>query len=560
MKLSTRNKSYKYIVTVACIFTLALALRLWGIRFGLPYTYHYDEPYYVGNALKLGTGVIGEIWSPFAFLNILFVEFAAFFLTGRLAGLFHSAAEFEQFYRNDPTYFYLIGRITTAFLGAATALLCCQLGNKFFNRKIGLISGIFLAVSFLHVRDSHFAVPDITATFLVVLTMLLIINSLQKKSLLILTLASVAAGLAVSTKWTVWPIVISIELEVFYLARIRNERNWITGLLGLSLLTGAVFLISFLIAGFQFVIVPNEVMKYIMTEFKYGQSHGFGVWIVDTLPGWLFYLKTLLIGIGWPMLLSAIAGLGWLFFELLNHRKKEYAILLSFPVIYYGYMGSTSHYFARYSLLLIPFISIFAAYLTVRLTDILMKWNQGIAKLTLAGLMTLILLQPFIYSIRFDYLMTQVDTRTIAKNWIEENLPDEAKIATDLDIYSPPLSTKENPVPQSTRNYQVIQPGFYGLFKGQASDYRNLGVDYLITSSFLDEVTLVNAERQNSRTKFYHDIDNEYTLIKSFYPGQVGQDPTFIFDEIYGPIASLWQRDRPGPVIKIYKVTPAGKS
>jgi hypothetical protein len=29
---------------------------------------------------------------------------------------------------------------------------------------------------------------------------------------------------------------------------------------------------------------------------------------------------------------------------------------------------------------------------------------------------------------------------------------------------------------------------------------------------------------------------------------------TFIFDEIYGPAISLWQRERPGPTIKVYRL------
>ena len=35
---------------LALICSAALLIRLWGIRFGLPYAYHYDEMFYVTGA------------------------------------------------------------------------------------------------------------------------------------------------------------------------------------------------------------------------------------------------------------------------------------------------------------------------------------------------------------------------------------------------------------------------------------------------------------------------------------------------------------------------------
>ena len=43
------------------IFVLALALRLWGIGFGLPELFHPDEPAYVLQALAVG-GPKAQVW------------------------------------------------------------------------------------------------------------------------------------------------------------------------------------------------------------------------------------------------------------------------------------------------------------------------------------------------------------------------------------------------------------------------------------------------------------------------------------------------------------------
>jgi hypothetical protein len=43
-------------------------------------------------------------------------------------------------------------------------------------------------------------------------------------------------------------------------------------------------------------------------------------------------------------------------------------------------------------------------------------------------------------------------------------------------------------------------------------------------------------------------------LVKEFSADPSGDEPPFLFDEIYGPVISLWQRERPGPTIRVYQI------
>jgi hypothetical protein len=52
-------------------------------------------------------------------------------------------------------------------------------------------------------------------------------------------------------------------------------------------------------------------------------------------------------------------------------------------------------------------------------------------------------------------------------------------------------------------------------------------------------------------------LDEELDLLQAFHPGPDGEDVSFVFDEIYGPGVSLWQRGQPRQAIKIYRVQPA---
>ena len=91
------------------IILVAFVLRIWGIGFGLPYVYHYDEHFYINTALNLGAGVFNNPpYAPVGLSNILFLEYAIYFVFGRLGGIFASAQQFELAYRADPTIFYLL--------------------------------------------------------------------------------------------------------------------------------------------------------------------------------------------------------------------------------------------------------------------------------------------------------------------------------------------------------------------------------------------------------------------------------------------------------------------
>ena len=104
------------------VVVLAFVLRTWGITFGLPFSYHVDEQSYISAALNLGAGTIGRQPNPTGFSNLLFLEYAAYFIAGRVLGLFDSLAEFEAAYRLNPSAFLLIARITSALAGALTVV------------------------------------------------------------------------------------------------------------------------------------------------------------------------------------------------------------------------------------------------------------------------------------------------------------------------------------------------------------------------------------------------------------------------------------------------------
>lgn len=538
---------------LALLLLLALVLRIWGIQFGLPYAYHVDEITYVSAALNLGAGVIGKQPNPTGFSNILFGEYALFFLLGRLTGLYSSTADFEAAYRSDPSLFLLLGRLTSAFLGTLTVLTVYWTGKAMRDRWTGLIGALFLATAFLHVRDSHYGVPDIAATFLLSLTVLLGVLSIQRSSWRFLALAALSAGLTITTKWSLWLVVTPFALAFFWSVFHNAEASRPALKVGIAL---ASLLAGLLLGGFQLFLQPFTYIEYALREWRSGAAGGFGIWQIDTVSGWIFYLKTLGYGLGVLLAGLAFVGAGLQIIKVPRGWDHIGLLLIVFPLFYFLVMGATRHYFARYALPLIPFAALFAAEAIMALGAWLSARSPGMGRVMVTGLVLVALVQPLAASMRHGVLLARTDTRTLAKTWIEQNIPEGAKIAMDWPTHGPPLSTPELATPYSQRVYDVTLMGGAGLSDHPLDWYRENGFDYLIASSFIYQIPLVLMEQDQGRAAFYASLDHELAGVQEFHATNDGSEPDFIFDEIYGPAISLWERERPGPVLKIYKVKP----
>jgi hypothetical protein len=541
------------LVSLAVIIGIAATLRIWGIRFGLPYAYHVDEPAYVSAALNLGAGAIGRQPNPTGFSNILFLQYATYFVLGRLTNIFASITEFEQAYRADPSFFLLLGRLTSTILGTLNVLVIYLLGKEVKSRTVGVLAAFILSIAFLHVRDSHYAVPDVALAFFISLAVFFSVLALQNEKHKFLYLASTSAGFAIATKWTAWPTFIPIILAFFFYRRLYFQASnslvfrWI--LISLVSLAG-----GFVIGGFQLLMQPITYYNYAIRELRSGSSGGFGIWQIDTLPGYLFYLKTLLFGLGFALLIFAVIGFFRRLVAVVAHKDWPSVLVLSFPLPYFLIMGSTRHYFARYALPLIPFLALFAAE-TIAATVSMVRFQSRRWRWALFTLLVMVIAaQSLAYSIRHDILLTRQDTRTSAKQWIEAQLPAGTKIALDWPIHGPPLSTLEKSIPNSKKTFDVYIVEGTGLADHSVDWYREQGYEYLISSSFIYDIPLVFPQQDAMRREFYASLDRELELIQEFRPNTSDHELPFIFDEIYGPMVGLWQRDRPGPIIKIYNL------
>lgn len=548
----TRRKTTLFLVA---IFLLALGLRVWGIGFGLPYPYHPDERGHVAEAARMGVARTIEpttfAWPPF-YAYILMVEYAIFLIAMRLSG-----QPFEVIIKQisfDPSPLYLLGRTTSALLGALTVLVAYALGKRAFNWLTGLMAAWFVGVGFLLVRESHYAVNDALLTFLSTSSIwgcILVASKGRRQDYI---LAGITAGLAFATKYTAVFLVVPLILAHMVSSKgIKRSLSWLK--LKDLFLGGMAFLSSAIIGSPYFLLKPGKVWQDVIGSiYVYGQQ-GFEGWQLDTAGGYLFYLKTLWWGTGPYLAILAILGLGITFIK----KPKVAFVLVSYPLLLYLFMGAQKMYFARFILPAIPPLLVLASgtlhTIVRKLARRYIHSNSAIflgASLLVCSM--LVSIPTLVDSLRYDFLLSQADTRTIAKEWIEQNIPQGAKIATDWPHHTPSLSTVERPQPNSLRTYKVLTVGGHGLSDYEIEYYKSQGFEYLIASSFIYNIPLADGKKNAQRQAFYASLDRELILVQEFKPYQGDQEPPFIFDEVYGPAVSLWKRERPGPILKVYRV------
>ena len=122
-------------VAVAALLALALALRLWGIRSGLPWIYNVDEAdHFVSRAVHmLGGNLEPRYWgNPPAF---------TYLLTGIYALAYGGKNAFDHvYYSANASEVWLIARVTSALLGTLAVWLLYLVGARLFDRRTGLLA------------------------------------------------------------------------------------------------------------------------------------------------------------------------------------------------------------------------------------------------------------------------------------------------------------------------------------------------------------------------------------------------------------------------------------
>jgi hypothetical protein len=504
----------------------AASLRMWGIGYGLPHTLaRPDEEAVYSVALgffsrKMNPGFFD--W-PSLFMYAVAIAFVVYFNIGRVGGWFGREASFIAAGIAHPSPLYLIARGVSAVAGTATVMVTHRVGVHLFDRTTALVGALFLAVSALHVRESHFALADVAATFLLMTSFLWSVRYWRSGARRDALLAAVVAGLAASTKYNAGIVIVPL----FWAIASQQHSAHRTYRLRMMAMCGIVAVAAFA-AGTPYAVLDMPHFAAALREVSGHLRRGH-----MALAGfaWQIHLtSSLRYGLGLPMLVAAVAGMGLLLFR----RRRDAALFLLCPVSYFVLIGAGQTAFARYILPTIPFLCLSAAYLTVEFARVVSRWSGEPARTpALATILAVLIAAPSLWSaIETNRLLARNDNRLIAAAWLREHFPRGASLYQTGSTYAHLQMQEDGIAPDPRYPYAALDatpPPDVIVVLRCAIEYCDVPANVVSALTHYVPLTVFVAARSDDRSLVY-DRD----------------------DAFFVPLAGFRAVTRPGPNVAIY--------
>jgi 4-amino-4-deoxy-L-arabinose transferase-like glycosyltransferase len=409
-------------IILVLVVMAGATLRLWGLQFGFPHPFaRPDEEVIVDVALGILSDPNPHFFDwPTLFMYLTAASYAGLFAVERAIGGTITDGTIAK--ASFEPVLHLIPRVWSACAGVATIVVLFAAARELFSRRVALLGAALLAVAFLHVRDSHFGVTDVPVTFLTMCAFWAGLRCATRGvTLRRVAMAGVLAGLSASTKYNA-ALVLLPALVAILSQTVWNRPRWVAGAVRAIAVLFLGATIAFL-AGTPYAVLDHQTFITAVTGVRDHLANGH----VVMARGWAYHAAfTLRYGLGIPLVVAAILGACW----LIARQPWAAALVLAFPLPYYLVLGSGLTVFVRYMLPIVPFLCLTAAIFVDRLADYIGDAFKSarLRDVSTAALAAVIAIPTALPSIVFDRLMTRVDTRVIAGDWIAARFPSGASI------------------------------------------------------------------------------------------------------------------------------------
>jgi 4-amino-4-deoxy-L-arabinose transferase-like glycosyltransferase len=429
------------------ILLVAALLRLGGLFHDLPFSYFGDELHFMKRAMALGTGDLNPHWfhKPALLMYVLLLAYGLYFVAGYVVGYFSSVEHFAGEFLTNHGPFLLIGRMVVFLCGVALVAVVYFIARRVFRQPVfALAAGLVAAVAPPLVASSQEIKADTPSALLLALSVLLYLRTVEKVELRSLIIAALLAGAAMGTKY--YGIVLVAAYGLWELSLlVRHTVDKVTFLKRTVALLGFFILGFFLTSPFNFLdptwgrAVTDQVMERLNIsgeELVFAQDAH-----LQFQPGpraWLAAAGDFLSklfgrqGMGLPLTLAVLSGL---VVSLFGKRTRPYAILLTLPVLIFFLISvvfSPFHVKSRHFVAIIPLLCPFAWPGIEGLTRAFFKRDR-LRRIVATGLLVLVAFTGLARVWADNRERNRGDSRTVAYDWILENLPPAELILVEDD-------------------------------------------------------------------------------------------------------------------------------
>ncbi|MGB6368928.1 MAG: glycosyltransferase family 39 protein [Thermoanaerobaculia bacterium] len=464
------------------ILLIATLLRLGGLFHDLPFSYFGDELHFMKRAMALGTGDLNPHWfhKPALLMYVLLLAYGLYFAAGYAVGYFSSVEHFAAHFLSDHGPFLLIGRMVVLLSGIALVAVVYFIARRIFRQpSFALAAGLVAAVAPPLVASSQEIKADTPCALLLALSVLVYLRTTEKVGLKSLILASLLAGAATGTKY--YGIVLVAAYGIWeLLLLVRGTVDVRTMLKRTVTLVGFFLLGFFLTSPFNFLdptfgrATAEQVLRMLNIS---GEQVVFAKDAhLQFQPGpqaWVAAAGDFLSklfgrqGMGIPLTLAVLSGL---IVSLFNKETRPYVILLTVPVLIFFLISVVIipfHVKLRHLVAIFPLLFPFAWSGVDALTRALFK-NERLRTVIAAGLLIILASTGFARALTANRERNRADSRTIAYQWILENLPPSELILIEDDGI--PLQPDQRSISRLRRRLGQLPQGPFTFHQARRLD------------------------------------------------------------------------------------------
>lgn len=494
-----RGKKSLTVFLICLIVIYAFLVRFFGIRFGLPYSHHWDEFQSASTALQmLKSGDLNPhlfAYPGFLIYSCLMIDIIHYYyLMGKKISDIDYLGNLNEIMTYKDTNwtwtishpsFYLWNRAFISFLGTVSVLLIYLITQEICGRKVAFLAALLLSGSSFHIEQSRYITPDMPSSFFVLLVILfsLRFNRLHKFKDLVLSVIFV--GFAISCKYNmIFCIVIPIATYIINMKNIKSSTRLIH--LGLLLvLPFIVFLVlnPYILADLKLFLTETGAQVHVYKV----QGEG-GATPPPAITGWdQFLMQMTNIKNYQSGFLFYLALLG---IFILIKKPRFLFLLLIFPVFHTYVLTRQLLTYHRNFLVIYPFFSMFSA---VAIGFSSTKFSQlgsflhkkyfpkvynlkNILSAIPIIVLIFVIFTDYVYRLKYSYSVWKAsETRTQAINYINSLIGAHKEMNMMIGIASE-LRIHRSDLIKLKREYQIF-------------DHKNIAValkecDYLVVGEY----------------------------------------------------------------------------
>jgi len=370
-----------------------------------------------------------------------------------------------QLDRNNYDKITLIGRYLSALFDTITILFLFLIAKRLYGKYVGLLAASLMSLSVMNIQLSHFYTVDTFANLFVLGTIYFVLRANESGRWLDHALTGLLFGLGLASKLSVItlivPIVIGAGLSLYQCTREGNLQSALEHVLVrlftvffIAALTFRIIQpIAFSGPGFWDWSLNPRWVEDITEQQKTLNGDSDLPWIQQwTNRSITFPLYNIVVwGLGIPLGLASLAGMGLATFELVRDRKLEHLLPVAYVGITFLYHASMFVKFMRYFLPIYPFLILFAAYVIMWLWRYAStsqgyrtpesafpsnQWKHVLSHirpsrplvLSIAGIVAG---GTLIYAMAFSSIYGRMNSRIQASRWMYQNLPQGSTLANE---------------------------------------------------------------------------------------------------------------------------------